>query len=498
MCSCLFTKLRTPFTYFASHTNPICPANDEDRNMAQTNTRSHTPSSHRQLSVYFIAGIAALGGLLFGYDTGVISGALLFLKQSFALDPTQQEIATSSVLVGAILGALAAGRVNDAIGRKKTLLTLAVIFTVGALLTAIAPNFILFLLFRVIVGIAIGAAASVVPVYSSEIAPSRLRGTLVTFNQLAVTVGIAVSYWVDLAYAHAGFSWQPMFATAAIPSVLLFFGMLISPETPRWLAHRGQWDDAHRVLERIQGADPEKEIQNIRASFREEKQQAGLRELLRPGIRMALIVGIALAVFQQFVGVNTIIYYAPTIFQRAGFASANTAILATSVVGVVNVIATAVAVALVDRVGRRPLLIIGSIFMVIALIALGIVFLFSSHSTGTFTLIALMVYIIAFAISFGPVFWVMSAEIFPTRARAAGSSTSTFFNWVANFLVSVTYLSLVAAIGITFTFWIYAVMGVLALLFCLRYVPETKGKTLEQIEHYWQNGHHWEPDEKAA
>jgi SP family galactose:H+ symporter-like MFS transporter len=464
----------------------------------QDNHSQITTPRKRQLSVYFITGIAALGGLLFGYDTGVISGALLFLKQSFALNPTQQEIATSAVLVGAIIGALVAGRVNDAIGRKKTLLALAVIFTIGALLTAISPTFVIFLICRVIVGLGIGAAASVVPVYSSEIAPPRLRGTLVTFNQLAVTVGIAISYWIDLAYAHAGFSWQPMFATAAIPSIILFIGMLISPETPRWLAHRGQWDDARRVLERIQGADPDKEIQNIRASIREEKQQAGLRELLKPGLRSALIVGIALAVFQQFVGVNTIIYYAPTIFQRAGFASANTAILATSVVGVVNVIATAVAVALVDRVGRRPLLIIGSIFMVIALIALGLVFLFSSHSTGIFTLIALIVYIIAFAISFGPVFWVMSAEIFPTRMRATGSSTSTFFNWLANFLVSVTYLSLVAAIGISFTFWIYAVMGILALLFCLRFVPETKGKTLEQIEHYWLNGHHWEADEKAA
>jgi MFS transporter, SP family, galactose:H+ symporter len=461
----------------------------QDRDAAQS---AHAVRSRRQLSVYFIAAVAALGGLLFGYDTGVISGALLFLKQTFALSPGQQEIATSAVLVGAIIGSISAGRINDAIGRKKTLLVLAVIFTLGAIATAFSPNFAFFLVCRVIVGLGIGAAASVVPIYISEVAPARVRGLLVTFNQLAITIGIAVSYWVDLAFAHAGMGWPPMFATAAVPSVLLFLGMLICPETPRWFASKGHWDEARGVLERIQGADPDREIADIRASLREERRQAGYRELFSPGVRMALIVGVGLAIFQQFVGINTVIYYAPTIFQQAGFASASAAILATSVVGVVNVLATIVALFLVDRLGRKTLLLIGAVIMGLALIAIGIIFATRPAHVGGLTLTALIVYILAFAISFGPVFWVMSAEIFPTRVRAAGASVSSFANWVANFVVSLTFLSLIGAIGEAFTFWLFAVMAVLAFLFCLRFVPETKGRSLEQIEHYWENGQHWD------
>ncbi len=409
--------------------------------------------SPRSLSVYFIAAVASIGGLLFGFDTGVISGALLFLKQSFALNATIQEIAVSAVLAGAIIGAIVAGRLNDALGRKKTLLLLAVIFTAGALFTAISPNLIFFLVCRVIVGLGIGAAASVVPVYISEIAPSRLRGALVTFNQLAVTVGIAVSYWVDLAFAHAGLGWAPMFASAAIPGIALFLGILLCPETPRWLASKGRWDEARAVIEHIKEEQLEQELADIRRSLSEERQQGGVRELFTPRLRVALIVGVGLAVFQQFVGINTVIYYAPTIFQQAGFASATSAILATSVVG--------------DNSGH----------------------------IGSLTLIALIIYILAFALSFGPVFWLMSAEIFPTRVRAAGASMSSFANWTANLLVSITFLSLIAALGAPVTFWLYAFFGVLAFIFSWILVPETKGRSLEQIERYWENGRQWD---KAA
>ncbi|HEV2662322.1 MAG TPA: sugar porter family MFS transporter [Ktedonobacteraceae bacterium] len=461
----------------------------QGRDSAQSAPATH---SRRLLSVYFIAAIAALGGLLFGYDTGVISGALLFLKQTFALNSTQQEIATSAVLVGAIIGAISAGRINDAIGRKKTLLLLAVIFTLGAIVTAFSPNFIFFLVCRIVVGLGIGAAASVVPIYISEVSPARLRGSLVTFNQLAITVGIAVSYWVDLAFAHFGMGWPPMFAAAAIPSVLLFLGMLICPETPRWYAGKGRWDEARHVIEGIKGTNPDREIADIRASLREERQQAGFKELFSPGVRAALIVGVGLAVFQQFVGINTVIYYAPTIFQQAGFASASAAIFATSVVGIVNVLATILAIFLVDRVGRRVLLLSGSVIMFLALVAIGYIFATHPKHVGGLTLTALIVYILAFALSFGPVFWVMSAEIFPTRVRATGASFSSFSNWVANLLVSLTFLSLIGAIGEAFTFWLFALMALLAFLFCWRLVPETKGRSLEQIEHYWENGRHWD------
>ena len=464
----------------------------QERERRRTTGATHSP---RSLPVYFIAAVASIGGLLFGFDTGVISGALLFLKQSFALNATIQEIAVSAVLVGAIIGAIVAGRLNDALGRKKTLLLLAVIFTAGALLTAISPNLVFFLVCRVIVGLGIGAAASVVPVYISEIAPSRLRGALVTFNQLAVTVGIAVSYWVDLAFAHANLGWPPMFASAAIPSIALFLGMLLCPETPRWLASKGRWDEARAVLEHIKGEQPEQELADIRRSLSEERQQAGIRELFIPGLRVALIVGVGLAVFQQFVGINTVIYYAPTIFQQAGFASATSAILATSVVGVVNVLATIVAILLVDRLGRRMLLLGGSIIMGVALVMLGIIFAHNAGHIGSLTLIALIIYILAFALSFGPVFWLMSAEIFPTRVRASGASMSSFANWTANLLVSITFLSLIGILGAPVTFWLYAFFGVLAFIFSWVLVPETKGRSLEQIERYWENRRHWD---KAA
>ncbi len=453
----------------------------------QERERQHATHSPHSLSVYFIAAVAATGGFLFGYDTGVISGALLFLKQSFALNATTQEIAVSAVLAGAIVGAIVAGRLNDAFGRKKTLLLLAVIFTVGALLTA--------LVCRVIVGLGIGAAASVVPVYISEIAPARLRGRLVTLNQLAITVGIAVSYWVDLAFAHAGLAWQPMFASAAIASIALFLGMLLCPESPRWLARKGRWDEALAVIGHIKGAQPEQELADIRRSLSEQRQQLGVRELFTPRLRGALMVGVGLAVFQQFVGINTVIYYAPTIFQQAGFSSASSAILATSVVGIVNVLATIVAILLVDRLGRRMLLLGGSIIMVVALVMLSIIFAHNSGHIGGLTLIALIVYILAFALSFGPVFWLMSAEIFPTRVRAPGASISSFANWAANLLVSITFLSLIGALGAPSTFWLYASFGVLAFIFSWLLVPETKGRSLEQIERYWENGRHWD---KAA
>ena len=439
----------------------------------QERERQHatgTTHSPRSLSVYFIAAVAAIGGFLFGYDTGVISGALLFLKQSFALNATTQEIAVSAVLVGAIVGAIVAGRLNDALGRKKTLLLLAVIFTVGA-------------------------AASVVPVYISEIAPARLRGRLVTLNQLAITVGIAVSYWVDLAFAHAGLAWQPMFASAALAGIALFLGMLLCPESSRWLASKGRWDEAQAVIEHIKGAQPEQELADIRRSLSEQRQQLGVHELFTLRLRGALIVGVGLAVFQQFVGVNTVIYYAPTIFQQAGFSSASSAILATSVVGIVNVLATIAAILLVDRLGRRMLLLGGSMIMVVALVMLGIIFAHNSGHIGGLTLIALIVYILAFALSFGPVFWLMSAEIFPTRVRASGASISSFANWAANLLVSITFLSLIGALGAPSTFWLYAFFGVLAFIFSWLLVPETKGRSLEQIERYWENGRYWD---KAA
>lgn len=463
-----------------------------DTNQQPLSSGGSTTASQRQSSrIYLIACIAALGGLLFGYDTGVISGAILYLTQDFHLTSAQTEFVVSVSLIGGVIGALAAGPMNDALGRKKTMGLLASIFLLGALYSSLAPDYLNLVFARIIVGLGFGAIASVVPVYISEVAPTHLRGRLVTLNQVALTIGIAVSYGVDLLFARFGMGWRPMFAAAAVPSLLLLLGLLIIPETPRWLASHGHWEEAQTTLHQL-GRSPEEasqELDEIKQSSTRALKGAfrqALRELLNSGLRKALLVSVGLAVFQQFVGINTIIYYAPTIFQAAGAASATASILATSLVGIVNVLATLLALVLVDRFGRRPLLLWGTTIMMLALLALGIAFATITNRAGLFVLLALFVYIIAFATSFGPIFWLMSAELFPTRVRAAGSSISSFANWGANFLVSATFLTLVGWLRIAGTFWLYAAICVAALLFIWFLVPETKGKSLEEIEQYWQ------------
>ncbi len=442
-----------------------------------------------------IAAIAALGGLLFGYDTGVIAGAALFFTKDFNLSRGGEELAVSGVLIGAIVGAAVAGQLADALGRRLTLIILAIIFAAGAILTALAPNLAIFVTFRIVIGFGIGAAAVVAPMFIAEMAPPAIRGALVSFDQLAITIGILVAFLVDLAFAAAGMGWRPMFAVAVIPSAILGLGMLFLSDTPRWLASKERWDEARRSLERVVGpAETERELQDIRVSLQEEKAAPWIdrvRELLRPGLRWALIVGVGLAVLQQFVGINTVIYYAPTIFEIAGFKTASTAILATAVVGVVNVLSTVVAIFLVDRLGRRALLLIGVAGMMVTLTATGIVFAVGPSKAAYLILVCVLLYIVSFAISMGPVFWIMSSEVFPNRLRATGASISTVANWSANLLISITFLSLLHAAGNAATFWIYAFMALLTLLFVWFIVPETKGKTLEEIEAYWRGGRRW-------
>jgi len=445
----------------------------------------------RPLAVYGIAAIAALGGLLFGYDTGVISGAELFLKKDFALNSFTEELAVSSILIGTIIGAAIGGRLSDGIGRKKSLIIMAIIFAVGAILTSLTPNLTLFVACRILVGFAVGVASFVAPMYIAEMAPPKLRGGLVTFNQLALTIGIAVSYWIDLAFANANMGWRPMFAVAAVPGLGLLIGMLFLSETPRWLAGRNRWDEAEKALNYLSPEDKEQELKSIHSAVTSGSPPS-TRSFIRSGLSIALVVGVGLALFQQFVGINTVIYYAPTIFGYAGFKSASGAILATSVVGVVNVLGTIVAILLLDRVGRRPLLLVGSVGMAVALVAMGIIFMVGANNAGVLILIALLVYIISFAIGMGPVFWLLSSELFPTRLRGTGGSISTVANWGGNLLISITFLSLIDLIGKPFTFWLYALLAVASFIFCWFLVPETNGRNLENIEAYWKNGRKWE------
>jgi MFS transporter, SP family, galactose:H+ symporter len=463
--------------------------------MAQPRRLEPETAAYSSGPAILIASIAALGGLLFGYDTGVVAGAELFFTKDFNLSRGGEELAISGVLIGAIVGAAVAGQMADALGRRLSLIILAIIFAIGAILTALAPNLALFVTFRIVIGFAIGAAAVVAPMFITEMAPPAMRGGLVSLDQLAITIGIFVAFLVDLAFAAAGMGWRPMFAVAVIPSVILGVGIFLLSDTPRWLASKGRWEEARRTLERVVGpAETERELGGIRQSLEEEKAAPWIervRELLRPGLRWALIVGVGLAIFQQFVGINTVIYYAPTIFLIAGFKSAQTAILATSVVGVVNVLSTFITIFLVDRWGRRALLLIGCAGMMVTLAAIGIVFAIGPSKAAYLILACVILYIVSFAMSMGPVYWIVSAEIFPNRLRATGASISTAAQWAANLLISITFLSLLHAVGNAVTFWIYAVMALLAFLFVWFIVPETKGKVLEEIEAYWHNGRRW-------
>lgn len=443
--------------------------------------------------VLLVASVAALGGLLFGYDTGVISGAQSFLKKQFHLTSTTQEIAVSAVLIGTIIGAACGGKMSDWLGRKKTLIVVAIIFGVGAILTALAPSLWPFVIFRIIVGFGIGAASVAAPMYSSELSPPSVRGKMVFLFQFFVTVGILVAYLVDYAFSNAGYGWPPMFGVAVIPAVVLGVGMFFLSDTPRWLASKGKWDEAKEVMGRIAPDKTDREMRNIKRRLEEEKHSS-IRELFAPGLRIALLVAVGLAVLQQFVGINTIIYYAPIVtgYSGIGTSGGTSSLIGAIIVGIVNVVSTIVAIFLVDRVGRRPLLMFGTIGVFLTLTATGILFLFNPKQIGIVILIVILLYIVSFAIGLGPTYWLLADEVFPTRLRGTGTSISTVGNWSANLLVSITFLTLINSIGKSFTFWIYAAFAVVEIIFAWFLVPETKNRPLEAIEDYWENGRSWE------
>lgn len=439
--------------------------------------------------VYAAAFFAALGGLLFGYDTGVISGALLFIEREFALSTFRQELVVSVVLIGAAVAALGGGRLADRFGRRATLLVTAAIFIAGALVCALAPSAAVLIIGRLIVGVGIGLASTTVPVYISEISPAHARGWQVSLFQLAITIGILGAYLVDYALAASG-SWRWMLGLAVVPGLLLGIGMLTMPETPRWLARRGRRDEARTVLERIRGGgEVDRELREIQATLAVAEEHGRWTDLLSPTVRPALIVGVGLAMFQQVTGINTVIYYAPTIIRSAGIPSASGAILATAGIGLVNVIMTVVSMWLIDRVGRRPLLLVGTAGMAVTLGTLGWLFQsqFQGGSLAAFAVFILMVYVACFAIGLGPVFWLLISEIYPLKIRGAAEGTAAGTNWGFNFLVSLTFLTLIETVGPSSAFWLYGLLSVAAWIFCYVFVPETKGRTLEEIEASWHH-----------
>lgn len=439
--------------------------------------------------VYVAVGVAAIGGLLFGYDTGVISGAILFIQKQYGLSSTMEEVVVSSVLVGAIIGAVIGGALTDKYGRRKMIILAGIIFTISAIGTAFSPSVSWLIGGRLISGIGIGIASFISPMYIGELVPAKVRGSLVAVNMLAITTGIVVAYLVD--YAFSGHKeWRYMFGLAAIPSIGLVIGMWVLPDSPRWLVSKSKVQQAKQVLQRVRtDADVTPEITDIQKSM-EKQGEGGMRGLFQHSLKMPLIVGLGLAIFQQITGINTVIYYSPTIFKFAGISATGPAILAGAGLTGLMWCFHVLAIFLIDRVGRRPLLLTGVAGQVIGLAILGAAFQFPQlASFKSYVAIAgLSIYVACFAFGLGPIFWLLISEIYPLKVRGAAMSAVTVTNWAMNLIVAVTFLSLVSFIGHAFTFWLYGFIAIGAWIFFYKLVPETKGKTLEQIEEHWRKG----------
>ncbi len=439
--------------------------------------------------VYVAVGVAAIGGLLFGYDTGVISGAILFIQKQYGLSSTMEEVVVSSVLVGAIIGAVIGGALTDNYGRRKMIILAGIIFTISALGTAFSPSVTWLIAGRLISGIGIGIASFISPMYIGELVPAKVRGSLVAVNMLAITTGIVVAYLVDYAFSGSK-EWRYMFGLAAIPSIGLVIGMWILPDSPRWLISKSKLQEAKQVLQRVRtDADVTPEITDIQKSM-EKQGEGGIRGLFQHSLKMPLIIGLGLAIFQQITGINTVIYYSPTIFKFAGISAAGPAILAGAGLAGLMWCFHVLAIFLIDRVGRRPLLLTGVAGQIIGLAILGAAFQFPQlASFKSYVAIGgLGIYVSCFAFGLGPIFWLLISEIYPLKVRGAAMSAVTVTNWVMNLIVAITFLSLVSFIGEAFTFWLYGLIAIGAWIFFYKLVPETKGKTLEEIEAIWRKG----------
>ncbi|NHD16989.1 MULTISPECIES: sugar porter family MFS transporter [unclassified Actinopolyspora] len=437
-------------------------------------------------SVYLPATICAIGALLFGYDTRVISGALLYLKGPLGIADNEflQGLVTSGILVGAMVGALTSGSLAARLGRRMMTLIAACVFALGSLWAAFSPDVANLVLARFVIGIGVGLASVIVPMYIAEISPTRIRGTLTSLNQLLITTGILLAYIVDYALAPWE-AWRWMLGLAVIPAVALFIGMLFMPETPRWLASRDRTDEARAVLERTRPPEEVEEgFEEIRAAQRQTGEQLGWRDLTAKWIRPALFIGIGLAVLQQFVGINTIIYYAPTTLTQLGMGD-GASIAAQVGIGTVMLLFTLIAVRYTDRIGRKRLLLTGSTGMSVSLGVLGILTLIvgaSGQTVAIITVICLATYIASFGATWGPVVWVMLPELYPLRIRGPAEGLATWSNWAANFVVSLAFPVVLGAIGQGWSMLIFAALGVLSFVFVSAFVPETTGRSLEGLE----------------
>ena len=433
---------------------------------------------------YRISVVAAIGGLLFGFDTAIINGAIVFLRRQFSWSEVQTEIAASSLLVGCVIGASAAGALSDWLGRRRILLLSAAIFALSSVATSLPNSLALFCAARLVAGMAIGIASLLCPLYIAEVSPAGIRGLLVSLNQLAIVTGILISYLVGWSLSSLGpASWRWMFASAALPSVLFYLALFTVPESPRWLTKERRYGDALALLTRLGERDAALRLKEIKTAVEEES--GSLAQLFQPGYRLPLIIGVTLAVFQQITGINTILYYGSIIFtEHVGTQSASAALWANVIIGTMNLVCTIVSLFIIDRLGRKALLMIASGGMGISLAILGMILLLYP-SSGSPVLALILCYVAFFSVGMGPTVWVVISELFPTRIRGRAMSIATISLWAACTLITLSFLSLVKAISVSGAFWCYAVMCVLTFLFVWRVTPETKGKTLEEIERNW-------------
>jgi len=445
--------------------------------------------------IWLVCIVAALGGLLFGYDTAVISGAIGFLQKRFELDPKWTGWAASSALLGCVIGVAFAGVMSDRLGRKKTLIVAAILFLVSGIGTAIPRNLAEFVIFRIIGGVGVGAASITSPMYIAEITPARIRGRMVSVNQFAIVSGMLLVYFANYFISQFGdetwnvnFGWRWMMGSEAIPSLLLLAMMFIVPESPRWLTKQKREKEAFRILAKVDGQrHAQTEMAAIKETIAHESES--VTQLFQPGMRIVLVIGVALAVLQQVTGINVFLYYGPEIFKKLG-TDTDAALLQTVVVGAVNLVFTIIAIWTVDKLGRKPLMLIGAAGMGITLFVMGLSAFY--QKTELWFLVFILGYMASFAFSVGPVTWVILSEIFPTKIRGRAMAVAAIFLWVANYFVSQTFPMmnenawLVEKFNRAFPFWVYGGMCVVLVIFVLLFVPETKGKTLEEIEKHWQ------------
>ena len=449
--------------------------------------------------LFFLVLVASLGGFLFGYDTAVISGTIGFVKEKFSLDAVMEGWYVSSALVGCLAGVSVAGYLSDRFGRKWTLILSGILFSVSGIGCALAASHTSLTVFRLVGGVGIGVASMLSPLYISEIAPPHMRGRMVALYQFAITVGILSSYFVNAGLLHFAQSspasgsgwmhwlfveevWRGMLGSETVPAIVFLVLLLFVPESPRWLVARGHDDLARQILTRIDGAEiADQEIRQIKESVAHESES--LRSLFEPGIRLALLLGVALAFLTQVSGINAIIYYGPRILEDAGFTLGG-ALGGQVVIGIVNVVFTLVALWKIDDLGRRPLLIAGVSGIVVSLVVIGFLFKFNVTS-GPWLLTFILLYIACFAFSFGPVIWVLLSEMYPTRVRGRAMSIATLALWAGTALVGQTVPWLLENLKPAGTFWLFALLCSPALYLGWKVLPETKGKSLEEIEQYW-------------